>query len=254
MVHERQIQPMKRDDERRHGPAHPDGAEPVVFLALVEDDLQAAGPHDQQAEADVVEGADLGVLDVGRIVDEAGDHEDGEDADGNIDVKGVAPAEGVGEPAAQRGAEHRRDDDAEAVSGHGHASVFAGGKLSSRIDCESGCSAPPPAPCMTRASRMTPSEGAAPQKNDAMVKMMTQMMQEALAAEAAGEPVGGRQDDGVGDQVAGQHPGGFGVGGREAAGDVGQRHRRDGGVEHLHEGGQHDRAVTSQGLTPWVSG
>ena len=37
----------ERDDERRDRPAHPDGAEPVVLLALVEDDLQAAGPDDQ---------------------------------------------------------------------------------------------------------------------------------------------------------------------------------------------------------------
>ena len=71
MVHERQIQPMRRDDECRDGPAHPDGAEPVVFLAFVEDDLEAAGPDDEEAEADVVEGADFGVLDVGRVVDEA---------------------------------------------------------------------------------------------------------------------------------------------------------------------------------------
>jgi hypothetical protein len=65
--------------------------------------------------------------------------------------------------------------------------------------------------------------------------------QKALAAKAAGEPVGGGQDDGVGHQVAGEHPGGLGVGGGERAGDVRQRHRGDGGVKHLHEGGQHDR-------------
>src|ERR1700753_454452 len=33
--------------------------------------------------------------------------------------------------------------------------------------------------------------------------------EEALAAEAEGEPVAGRQDDGVGDQVAGEDPGGL---------------------------------------------
>ena len=85
---------------------------------FVEDDLQAAGPNDKETEANVVEGANFGVLDVGRIVNEAGDHEDGEDADGNVDVEGVAPAEGVGEPAAQRWAEDRGDDDSEAVCGH----------------------------------------------------------------------------------------------------------------------------------------
>ena len=62
------LQQTQRDDQRGDGPAHPDRAEPVVFLALVEDDLQAAGPDDQQAEADVVEGADLGVLDVRRKI------------------------------------------------------------------------------------------------------------------------------------------------------------------------------------------
>ena len=65
--------------------------------------------------------------------------------------------------------------------------------------------------------------------------------QEALAAKAAREPVGGGQDDGVGHQVAGQHPGGLGVGGRKRAGDIRQRHRGDGGIQHLHKGGQHDR-------------
>ena len=57
---------------------------------------------------------------------------------------------------------------------------FSTGKLSSRIDCDKGCSAPPPAPCITLASKMTPSEGAAPQKNEAMVKMMTQVSRKRL--------------------------------------------------------------------------
>ena len=81
----------------------------------------------EQAEADVVEGADLGVLDVGRVVDEAADEDDGEDADGDIDVEGVAPTEGVGEPAAEGGAEDRGDDDSQAVGGHGHG-PFGGRK------------------------------------------------------------------------------------------------------------------------------
>ena len=39
-------------DEEEGGPADPGGAEPVVLLALVEDDLEAAGPDDEGAEAD----------------------------------------------------------------------------------------------------------------------------------------------------------------------------------------------------------
>ena len=64
--------------------------------------------------------------------------------------------------------------------------------------------------------------------------------QKALAAKAAGKPVGGGKDDGVGDQVAGEDPGGLGVGGRERAGDVRQGDRGNGGVQHLHKGGEHD--------------
>jgi len=57
---------------------------------------------------------------------------------------------------------------------------FWTGKLSSRMDCESGCSAPPPAPWRTRARRMMPSEGAAPQKKEAMVNRVTQMSRKRL--------------------------------------------------------------------------
>ena len=63
---------------------------------------------------------------------------------------------------------------------------------------------------------------------------------EALAAEAVGEPAGDGQDDGGGDEVAGEHPGGFFLTGAESAGHVGQGDVGDGGVEHLHEGGEGD--------------
>ncbi len=56
----------------------------------------------------------------------------------------------------------------------------ARGKLSSSIACDKGCSAPPPAPCKTLASRMMPKEGAAPQKNEAMVKTITQKSRKRL--------------------------------------------------------------------------
>ena len=36
--------PEQRDAEDQSRPANPECAEPVVFLPLVEDDLQAAGP------------------------------------------------------------------------------------------------------------------------------------------------------------------------------------------------------------------
>jgi len=168
--------------------AHPDRSEPVVFLPFVENDLEAAGPDDEEAEADVVEGADFGVLDVGRIVDEAGDHDDGEDADGNVDVEGVTPTEGVGEPAAEGGPQHRRDHDAESVGRHGHGSL-GGGKafeedgLGERLQ-RSATRALQNAGEEDDGQRGSRSaeEGCDGEEDDAGE-------QEALAAEAAGKPV-----------------------------------------------------------------
>jgi hypothetical protein len=58
--------------------------------------LEAAGPDDQQAEAEVVERADFGILDIGRILDEAADQNNCQDADRDVDVEGVSPTECVG--------------------------------------------------------------------------------------------------------------------------------------------------------------
>ena len=46
------------------------------------------------------------------------------------------------------------------------------------------------------------------------------------------------QDDGVGDQVAGEDPGALVDAGAEGSGDVGQSDVGDGGVEDFHEGGE----------------
>ncbi len=245
--HERQTHPMKPRTSAASGPADPDGTEPVVFLSFVEDYLQAAGPDDQEAEADVVEGADLGVLDVRRVVDEAGDQDDGEQADGDVDVKGVAPTECVSEPAAEGGAENGGNDDAESVGGHGHGSL--GGRealeqdgLGEGLKGAAACS-------LKDAGEENDAEGggcSAEEGGDGEDDDAGE--QEALASEAAGEPVGRGEDDGVGDEVAGEDPGGFGVGGGEAAGNVGQRHGGDRGVEHLHKGGEHDRDGDQPGI------
>ena len=49
----------KRDHEDARCPADPRISEPVIFLSLVEDELQAANPEAKQAEADTIEGAQL---------------------------------------------------------------------------------------------------------------------------------------------------------------------------------------------------
>ena len=63
---------------------------------------------------------------------------------------------------------------------------------------------------------------------------------EIFSAEAGGQPGADGQDDGVGNEIAGEDPGGFVGAGAEAAGNVWQGDVGDGGVEHLHEGGEGD--------------
>ena len=239
-VQECQIQRRKRDARAATAQRTQTAPNQSSSWPLSRTICRHAGPDHEQAEADVVEGADLGVLDVGRVVDEAADHDDGEDADGDVDVEGVAPTEGIGEPAAQGGADDGGDDDAEAVSGHGHGALFDG-KAFEQDGLREGLEGAAAGSLEDAGEQDDGQRGSGSAEEGGDGEDDDAGEQKALAAEAAGEPVGGGQDDGVGDQVAGEDPGGFGVGGGERAGDVGQGHRGDGGVQHLHEGGQHDR-------------
>ena len=102
------------------------GAEPVVFLAFVEHDLEGADGDDEQAEAPVVDAfaalADFG--EVGRVFDEAVGEIERDDADGDVEEEDPAPGVVVDDPAADGGAEDGRDDDGDSVDGEGHAAFL----------------------------------------------------------------------------------------------------------------------------------
>src|SRR5713101_5397345 len=68
-----------------------------------------------------------------------------------------------------------------------------GGKASSRTACDSGCNAPPVAPCRMRKTMSDPRLGASPQRNDEAVKPMTDAMSSRLRPNMlASHPVIGR--------------------------------------------------------------
>jgi hypothetical protein len=239
----------KAGDEEEEGPADPDGAEPVILLAFVEDDLQEAGPDDEGAEADVVEGRDAGVLDVGRVVDEAVDHEEREQADRDVDVEGIAPGVGVGEPSTEGGAEDGGDDDAEGEDGHG-GSAFGGREgfeedgLRERLERASACALDDAGDeDEDEGGRGPAGEAGGGEDGDAG-------HEEALASEAQRAPVAGGEDDGVGDEVAGEHPGGFVGGGGEGAGDVGRATEAIAVSSTSMKVASMTAAAMSQGLTP----
>ena len=102
------------------------GAEPVVFLALVEHDLKGADGDDEQAEAPVVDAlaalANFG--EIRRVFDHAVGEVEREDADGDVEEEDPAPGVVVDDPAADGGAENGRGDDGDAIDGEGHAALL----------------------------------------------------------------------------------------------------------------------------------
>jgi hypothetical protein len=72
--------------------------------------------------------------------------------------------------------------------------------------------------------------------------------EEALASEETDQPSGNRENDGVGDQIRGEHPSALIVARAEVAGDVRQGDVRDGSVEHFHERGQRNGDGNEPGI------
>ena len=239
--------PEQRDAQNHRRPANPGCAEPIVLLPLVQNHLQAACPKAQQAKAKIVERARLRCANVLRIAHIPVNHEDREHADRDIDVERIAPAIRVGQPAAKRWPQHRRDDHAESEQRHrrtalGRRKTLQQDRLREWLQRSTARS-------LQHARNQQHGQrrrGSTEERRNG--EQHHARHQKPLAPEAQREPVARRKNDGVGDQVAGQHPGRFGVRRGERPCDIRQRHRGDGRVQHLHEGGQHHRDRDD----PWV--
>ena len=237
--HERhRAQNRQRRDQTR--------GEPVVFLTLVEHELEGADPDREHADAPVVD-APRRLPDVGRVEDEHPRHDERRDPDRNVDVEDPSPAVVVGQPAAQHRSENRRDDDPEPPEAHRLAAIlgregFEQHRLRQRLHRAAGRALQTAEHDQHRQVRRE----AAQKRRDG--ESGDREHDEALAPEPAGEPAGHRQDDRVGDQVRRQRPRRLVDRGRETPGDVRQRHVDHGGVEHLHEGREHHRDGDDPGV------
>src|SRR5271163_2795117 len=119
--------PYSDGDERNHADdGHGDDevrAEPIVALALIEDDLHGAEAEGEQAETDVINaeaGAFL-LLHVGRIADQHIGENQRNDTDGNVDEENPAPVEIVSDPSAEGGTDRRSEHHGHAVNGESHS-------------------------------------------------------------------------------------------------------------------------------------
>src|ERR1700691_3566582 len=85
----------KEDDEVR--------SKPVLFLTLIQRDLQRSHGNDQQADADVVDAVEIVPVRLleGRIFNQPVGEEQRQDADRNVDVEDPVPGVIVGDPSAQ---------------------------------------------------------------------------------------------------------------------------------------------------------
>ena len=97
--------------------------EPVLVLAVVQHQLQAADPDRQHAEAKPVEAQTLL-----RAAARQEDHQagGGEQTERQVDVEDVAPTVGLGEPAADRRTHDRAEHHPDPPNRHGEASPLKG--------------------------------------------------------------------------------------------------------------------------------
>ena len=215
------------------------GGEPVVLFALVEHDLQAAHGDGEEAEAEVVHVAQAGAvgLDPGRVFDQAGDEDEGEDADRDVDEEDPAPGEVVGDPAAKGGADGGREDGDEAVEGEGLAALL-GLEGVGHDGLGHGLHAAAARALQNAADEQHGQRGRRAAEKAGDGKDDNAEQKEVAPSHDAGGPGADGQHDGVGDQIAGQHPGALVGACAQVAGNVRQGHVGDGGVENLHKGRQ----------------
>ena len=99
------------------------GVEPVILLPLVEHDLEEAKPHRDQKETDPIDLKPVppqcfALPDQGwRLIDEGGHERERDRADRDIDEENPMPGRIVGDIAADRRPQRRRDNDRDPVGG-----------------------------------------------------------------------------------------------------------------------------------------
>ncbi len=116
----------QRDDSQGEGQGDITVPEPVLFLAFVEDKLQAAHADRHQAEAHSVDRIGFGSFlhQVGWIFHHPVAEQQRNDADGQVDKEDPVPVEVIGDPAAQGGSDRGRGHDCHPIQGESLSALF----------------------------------------------------------------------------------------------------------------------------------
>ena len=230
-------------------------AEPVVALAFVEHEFERAEPDRDQREADVVDAQSLAeqlpplLFGAGGLVDQRADQKQRDQSHRHVDQEDPVPGIVVGDPAAERRPDHRRDHDRDAVDRKGLAALFGRKRVGEdRLLAGRHAAAAEALQDAEQHQRLQIPGEAAQQRGEREGRDADHV--EALAADHRRQPARDRQHDGVGDEIAGDDVGALVDADREAAGDMAQRDIGDGGVEHLHEGRDRDDEGDQIGIVP----
>ena len=141
-----------------------------------------------------------------RIFDHAVGEKERQQAERKVDEEDPVPVVVVGDPAAERGADGRSDDDGHAVEREGLAAFFDGeGVGEDRLFAGGESAAAETLQDAREDEQRERGRETAEQRADREHHHAGHV--EALAAEAVGEPAGDGQNHGRRDEIAGQHPG-----------------------------------------------
>src|SRR5664280_1957856 len=123
LAHHEDRKPDDSDDEAGDNEVR---TEPILFLSLVEHDLERPNGDDEQAEAPVVN-ANAALANRGeirRVFDHAVGEVERQDAHRNVEEEDPTPTVVVHDPATHGGAEHWRHDHCHAINSKSHAAFF----------------------------------------------------------------------------------------------------------------------------------
>ena len=254
----------RNQDEQRDGGDHGEGGdearrEPVVALALVEEDFQAPERQHHQDEAGPIHlEAAFQPLPALAFQNVRFNHQplherQRKNAEGHIDEEYPVPGKIVRQPPTDRRADRRRDDDCDAVERECLRALFRReGVGKDRLLARRHAAAAKPLEDAEQDQHVETGRQAAKQRRTCERGDAQHVI--ALAADDVGEPAADRDDDRVGDEIGGDDPGALVHPGGKAAGNVAQRDIGDRGVEHHHEGRYRDDDRDEPGIAPASGG
>src|SRR3984893_15014088 len=239
--------PLPKDgkQQRDHGyrKKHDDklALKPVLGLSTVENYFKTGerhghGEYSPPIDFELARSASRGdfARELWRIGKQAARENQRNDTDGNVDEEDPSPAPVIGDPAAEGRSDGGSGNNSHAIEREGSRplvrrkcvhedGLFDGSQTAATNSLQNA-----EKDQHAKARRKTTEQRTYGKQRHANHVV-------ALAAKDAAKPCGERQNDGVRNEITGQHPGAFVRADGQSASDVGKRHVGDGGVQKLHE-------------------